>query len=67
MRLARRRCSARTRARVFQPDAPPFALMTDGQRARALKAAGAGAVFHIPFDRAMAAMTPEQFVRDVLA
>ena len=52
---------------VFQPDAPPFALMTDGQRARALKAAGVGAVFHIPFDRAMAAMTPEQFVRDVLA
>jgi len=53
--------------RVFAPDGPPFALMSEDQRARALKAAGASAVFHIPFDKALAAMTPEAFVRDVLA
>ena len=52
---------------VFAPDAPPFLLMSDNQRVRALKAAGAEAVFHIPFSKAMAAMTPEVFVRDVLA
>ena len=52
---------------VFAPDAPPFLLMSDTQRVRALKAAGAQAVFHIPFSKAMAAMTPEVFVRDVLA
>jgi len=52
---------------VFTPDTPPFALMSEAQRARALKAAGAAAVFHIPFDRDLAAMTPEAFVRDVLA
>ena len=52
---------------VFAPDAPPFLLMSDSQRVRALKAAGAEAVFHIPFSRDMAAMTPEVFVRDVLA
>ena len=52
---------------VFAPDAPPFLLMSDAQRVRALKAAGAQAVFHIPFSKAMAAMTPEVFVREVLA
>jgi riboflavin kinase/FMN adenylyltransferase len=52
---------------VFAPDAPPFLLMSDAQRVRALKAAGAQAVFHIPFSRDMAAMTPDVFVREVLA
>ncbi|WP_421857465.1 bifunctional riboflavin kinase/FAD synthetase [Oceanicaulis sp.] len=52
---------------VFAPDAPPFLLMNDHQRARALKQAGAEAVFHIPFSKAMAAMTPDAFVRVVLA
>lgn len=52
---------------VFAPDGPPFLLMSDAQRVRALKAAGAEAVFHIPFSKDMAAMTPEAFVREVLA
>jgi len=52
--------------RVFQPDSEPFALMTDAQRVRALGEAGAALVHHIPFDRALAAMTPERFVAEVL-
>ncbi|MCC5995255.1 MAG: bifunctional riboflavin kinase/FAD synthetase [Oceanicaulis sp.] len=52
--------------RVFQPGAPPFALMNEAQRVRALQAAGAGVIHHIPFDRALAAMSPERFVDEVL-
>ncbi len=52
--------------RVFQPGGEPFALMSDAQRVRALGEAGARLVHHIPFDRALAAMTPERFVADVL-
>jgi len=51
---------------VFQPDAEPFALMTDAQRSRALAAEGAQLIHHIPFDRALAQMTPETFVDRVL-
>lgn len=52
--------------RVFQPESEPFALMNDIQRVRALGQAGAALVHHIPFDRALAAMTPERFVAEVL-
>jgi len=52
--------------RLFRPDDPPFRLMSDAQRERALLAAGAARVDTIPFDKALAAMTPEEFVRDVL-
>lgn len=52
--------------RVFQPDAEPFRLMTDAQRVRALAAAGAAMVHHIPFNRALAQMSPERFVGEVL-
>lgn len=52
--------------RVFQPDGEPFALMSEAQRVRALGGAGAQLVHHIPFDRALAAMTPERFVAEVL-
>ena len=52
---------------VFQPDAEPFALMSDAQRVRALKAEGVDIVHHIAFDRTLAAMSPEGFVEDVLA
>ncbi|KAA5803650.1 bifunctional riboflavin kinase/FAD synthetase [Alkalicaulis satelles] len=52
--------------RVFQPDAEPFALMSAAQRVRALQGAGAQLVHHIPFDRALAAMSPERFVREAL-
>lgn len=52
--------------RIFQPGSEPFALMSDGQRAKSLGEAGAELVHHIPFDRALAAMTPERFVAEVL-
>lgn len=52
--------------RVFQPDGEPFALMNSAQRVRALQAAGAELIHHIPFDRDLAAMSPERFVREVL-
>jgi riboflavin kinase / FMN adenylyltransferase len=52
--------------RVFQPDAEPFRLMTDAQRVRALAGAGAAIVHHIPFSRALAQMSPERFVGEVL-
>ena len=52
--------------RVFQPEGEPFALMSVDQRVRALGEAGARLVHHIPFDRALAAMSPERFVAEVL-
>ncbi|WP_429912526.1 bifunctional riboflavin kinase/FAD synthetase [Glycocaulis sp.] len=52
--------------RLFRADEPPFRLMNDAQRERALLAAGAQRVDTIRFDAALAAMTPEAFVRDVL-
>ncbi len=51
----------------FQPDAPPFRLQTAAQRARALSACGAGAIFEIPFGPSLAALTADQFVEEVLA
>lgn len=52
--------------RVFVPDAPPFQLMNDPQRVRALGQAGARLVHHIRFDGALSAMSPEAFVETVL-
>jgi riboflavin kinase/FMN adenylyltransferase len=52
--------------RVFAPDTPPFALMTNAQRVRALAAEGAQIVHHIAFNRALAAMSPDAFVDEVL-
>lgn len=52
--------------RLFRPDEPPFRLMSDAQRTRALLQAGARRVDTIRFDAALSAMTPEAFVRDVL-
>ncbi|WP_420479215.1 bifunctional riboflavin kinase/FAD synthetase [Brevundimonas sp. FT23028] len=52
--------------RWFQPDAAPFGLMTPGQMARALEPLGVDRLYLLPFDGEMAAMTDEQFARDVL-
>lgn len=52
--------------RLFRADEPPFRLMNDAQRERALLAAGAVRVHTIRFDAALAAMTPEAFVREIL-
>ena len=52
--------------RYFRPDTPHFRLTTLDQRARLFAAAGADATLVLEFDAAMAALSPEQFVRDEL-
>ncbi len=52
--------------RWFQPDAAPFRLMTAGQMARAMAPLGVDRLHLLSFDAAMAAMTDEIFVRQVL-
>lgn len=51
---------------VVAPDRAPRLLMSIGRRQDALLAAGADDVVVLPFDAAMAAQTPEQFVDEVL-
>jgi riboflavin kinase/FMN adenylyltransferase len=52
--------------RWFQPDAAPFGLMTADQMAGALEPLGVERLYLLPFDGEMAAMTDEQFAREVL-
>ena len=52
--------------RLFQPDAPPFRLTTQAAKARLLAEAGVDCLYNIAFDRALSAMTAEEFVQDVL-
>ncbi len=53
--------------RFFQPEAPPFLLSSPAQRDEQLAAHGAKEILSLTFDRTLAAMTPEDFVRKVLA
>jgi riboflavin kinase/FMN adenylyltransferase len=53
-------------ARFFRPETPHFRLTTLDQRARLFAGAGANATLVLEFDAAMAALSPEQFVADVL-
>lgn len=52
--------------RFFQPDAAPFRLQSDTQRARALAALGVREVFEIGFDATLAQMSDDDFAREVL-
>ena len=52
--------------RHFRPDVPPFRLTTLDQRERLFARAGADAMLVFEFGPALAAMTAEQFVVDVL-
>ena len=52
--------------RWFAPEAPWFRLMTPGQQNRALEALGVDRLYRLPFDADMVAMSPEDFVRQVL-
>jgi riboflavin kinase/FMN adenylyltransferase len=52
--------------RFFQPDAPPFRLMSAARRDALLAGLGVDRVHALPFDAAMAAMSPETFVDTVL-
>lgn len=51
----------------FAPGAPPFRLMNAGARAHRLERLGVDTLFELPFDGAMASLSPEAFVREVLA
>ena len=52
---------------VFAPDAPPFRLMNAEARANRLAKLGVDRLYQLPFDRTLAALSPEAFARDVLA
>jgi len=52
--------------RFFQPDAPPFRLQSNGQRARALAELGVEEVFEIGFDAALAASSDRVFAEKLL-
>ncbi|OYW42779.1 MAG: riboflavin biosynthesis protein RibF [Rhodobacterales bacterium 12-64-8] len=52
--------------RHFQPDAPPFRLMTPLRRAILLEAMGVEQVHLLKFDAAMAAMTDREFCQRVI-
>ena len=53
--------------RFFQPDAPPFRLTTPEEKARLLAAGGIERLHLLAFDRALAGMSAEGFVEEVLA
>ena len=53
--------------RAFDPDAPPFLLTTLEQKADLLAEAGCAHVFALPFGPPLAGLSPDAFVRDVLA
>lgn len=51
----------------FAPEAPPFRLMNAEARANRLAKLGVEHLFQLPFNRALAALSPEEFARKVLA
>jgi riboflavin kinase/FMN adenylyltransferase len=53
--------------RVFQPDAPPFRLQTNGQRSRALAELGVAQLYEIGFDSALSQWSDEEFAQRELA
>jgi riboflavin kinase / FMN adenylyltransferase len=52
--------------RYFNPELPPFRLQSAAQRARTLTALGVDHVYEVRFDAALAAMSDEDFAREVL-
>jgi riboflavin kinase/FMN adenylyltransferase len=52
--------------RFFQPDAPPFRLQSNAQRARALAELGVQEVFEIGFDAALAGSSDRVFAEKLL-
>lgn len=53
--------------RFFQPDAPPFRLMSPSLRREAAAARGLDLLAEIPFDATIAAMSPADFCHRVLS
>lgn len=54
-------------ARVLAPDRAPRLLMTVGQKLRAMEAEGIDSALLLPFSLEFARLTPEEFVRGILA
>ncbi len=52
--------------RYFRPDDPPFLITTAATRDALLREAGAAQVFRLTFDKALASLSPDAFVRDML-
>ena len=52
---------------VFAPGGPPFRLMNAEARANRLAKLGVEVLYEVPFDGALAALSPEAFARVVLA
>lgn len=53
--------------RYFQPDAPPFRLTPFRVKTRLLQTLGLDRLYALPFNRALASLTAEDFVERVLA
>lgn len=51
----------------FAPDAPPFRLMNAEARAHRLEELGVEHLYELPFNARLAALSPEDFARDILA
>lgn len=52
---------------VFNPDAPPFRLMNAEARANRLAKLGVAELYQLPFDKALAGLSPQAFAQDILA
>ena len=52
---------------VFAPDAPPFRLMNAESRRNRLAKLGVDLLYELPFSRELAALSAEEFARQVLA
>lgn len=52
--------------RYFQPDTPPFLITSPDQRDALIKKMGIEKVFRVPFDHALASLSPEAFVETVI-
>ena len=50
----------------FRPQDPPFLLMDEPQKNKALHQVGADLIIHIKFDEALRKASPEEFVQEVL-
>ncbi|MGJ8544321.1 MAG: bifunctional riboflavin kinase/FAD synthetase [Sulfitobacter sp.] len=51
----------------FAPDAPPFRLMGHAARASRLEKLGVARLYELPFNAALASLSPLEFARDVIA
>lgn len=50
----------------FAPDAPPFRLMRGNARAHRLQKLGVQKLYELPFNAALAGLTPEEFAHNVI-